>query len=124
MLHAHTSRRPAHASRSASGDGDPVSNSTTEVPVIETSGEATSTTWSATYGGVTVQHRADHRLMGRVLPLYALARTTPTTTSVELFDADHRLIAAAHIGQPDSPRTPEALAHPTNGARRPRPVQF
>lgn len=98
-----------------------MSNSITEVPVTEVQDGTASTTWSASYGGVTVQHRADHRLIGRVLPFYALAHTTPTATSVELRDADRRLVAVARAGEPDTPRAPEALARAANGARR-RPL--
>ncbi|MET9263758.1 hypothetical protein [Amycolatopsis sp. NPDC004079] len=46
----------------------------TGTPVTETADNTACTTWSAFYGGVTVQHRADNdRLTDRALPLHAIA---------------------------------------------------
>ena len=79
-----------------------MSSSITQVQVTKTSDSTACTTWSASYGGVTVRHRANDRLMGHALPLHALAYTTPTSTRVDLRDEHDRLVASAMVGQPDS----------------------
>ncbi|SFO88028.1 hypothetical protein [Amycolatopsis rubida] len=78
-----------------------MSTTITGTPVTETTDGTTATTWSASYGGVTVRHSADHRLMGHALPLYALAYATPTSTRVDLRDRHDRTVASAMIGRPD-----------------------